>query len=55
MKQTYMKPSTEVMKLKVQHHLLAGSPNAKFDPTSKTSTMDSRRGRNDWDDEEDGY
>ena len=55
MKQTYMKPSTEVLTVKVQQQMLAGSPNALFDSKGTTDVMEGRRGRNNWDDEEDDY
>lgn len=59
MKKNYLKPVMRVVRLKVRHHLLAGSPYAKqvggnaFNGTPTGSNRSARsRGNDWWDDEE---
>ncbi len=51
MKKTYLQPSTKEVRVQIAN-LLNGSPDPKFDPSSITNTMDSRRRHNVWDEEE---
>jgi len=56
MKKTYMQPSTVEVKIETLSMIAAsGEANPKFVPDQETTTMDSRRNRSIWDDEEEDY
>lgn len=57
MKKTYMQPSTVEVKIETLSMIAAsGEANPLFSPEEETTTMDSRRNRSIWgDDEEEDY
>ena len=55
MKQNYIKPTIDVVNIKVQNVLAASQPDLLFDPTGQTTTMDSRQGSLFFDDDFDEY